>query len=188
MNQRKYALEMISEVGLAAAKPVMTPLECNMKLNCVEFDEGSAINDDLFPDINKYQRLKPKRSHWEAALRVIRYIKVEPRKGLLMSANTKPQLTGFCDADWAVCPNTRRSVTGFVLKFGDSLISWKSKKQNTVSRSSDEAEYRSLATLTAEIIWVDKETANALNVVESNIGDYSIPSTPIDNSKSLKIL
>ncbi|XP_015089726.1 uncharacterized protein LOC107032655 [Solanum pennellii] len=181
MNQRKYALEMISEVGLAAAKPVMTPLECNMKLTCVEFDEGSAINDDLFPDINKYQRLvgkllyltntrsdisfavqclsqfmqKPKRSHWEAALRVIRYIKVEPGKGLLMSANTKPQLTGFCDADWVVCPNTRRSVAGFILKFGDSLISWKSKKQNTVSRSSAEAEYRSLATLTAEIVWVN---------------------------------
>ena len=102
MNQRKYALEMISEVGLAAAKPVMTPLECNMKLTSVEFDEGSVTTDDLFPDINKYQRLvgkllyltntrpdiafavqslsqfmqNPKRSHLEAALRVIRYIKV----------------------------------------------------------------------------------------------------------------
>uniref|UniRef100_A0A3Q7J8J8 Reverse transcriptase Ty1/copia-type domain-containing protein n=1 Tax=Solanum lycopersicum TaxID=4081 RepID=A0A3Q7J8J8_SOLLC len=149
MNQRKYALEMISEVGLAAAKPVMTPLECNMKLTSVEFDEGNVTTDDLFPDINKYQRLvgkllyltntrpdiafavqslsqfmqKPKRSHWEAT------------------------------EDWAACPDTRRSVTGFILKFGDSLISWKSKKQNIVSRSSAEAEYRSLATLTAEIVW-----------------------------------
>ena len=57
MNQRKYALEMISEVGLAAAKPVMTPLECNMKLTSVEFDEGNVTTDDLFTDINKYQRL-----------------------------------------------------------------------------------------------------------------------------------
>ena len=86
---------------------------------------------------------------------MIRCIKVEPGKGLLMSADTKPQLTGFCDADWAACPDTRRSVTGFILKFGDSLISWKSKKQNIVSRSSAEAEYRSLATLTAEIVWVN---------------------------------
>jgi len=86
---------------------------------------------------------------------VIRYIKTEPGKGLLMSADTRHQLTGFCDTDWAAFPNTRRSVTGFILKFGNSLISWKSKKQNTVSRSSAEAEYRSLATLTAEIVWVN---------------------------------
>ncbi|WMV21787.1 hypothetical protein MTR67_015172 [Solanum verrucosum] len=71
-----------------------------------------------------------------------------------MSADKKFSLTGYCDADWAACPNTRRSVTGFLLKFGDSLISWKSKKQNTVSRSSAEAEYRSLAALTAEVVWV----------------------------------
>lgn len=57
MNQRKYALEMIFEVGLAAAKPVMTPLECNMKITSVEFDEGSVITNDLFPYISKYQRL-----------------------------------------------------------------------------------------------------------------------------------
>lgn len=62
-------------------------------------------------------------------MRVIRYIKVEPGKGLLMSANTKSQLTGLCDADWAACPNTKRSVTCFILKFGDSLISWKSKNK-----------------------------------------------------------
>ncbi|XP_015168858.1 uncharacterized mitochondrial protein AtMg00810-like [Solanum tuberosum] len=176
MNQRKYALELISEVGLAGAKTAPTPLECNMKLTSVEFDEGTNNSDALFTDVTQYQRLvgkllyltntrldiafavqslsqfmqQPKISHWDAALKVIRYIKGEPSKGLLMSADKKFSLTGFCDADWAACPNTRRSVTGFLLKFGDSLISWKSKKQNTVSRSSAEAEYRSLATLTAE--------------------------------------
>nr|AAU93584.2 Polyprotein, putative [Solanum demissum] len=162
MNQRKYALEMISEVGLAVAKPVLTPLECNMKLTSVEFDQSTTIIDELFMDVNKYQRLvgkllyltntrpyitfteqslsqfmqKPKMSHWEATLRVVRYIKSDPRK------------------DWAACPNSRKSVTDFLLKFGDSLISWKSKKQNTITRSSAEAEYKSLATLTAKIVWI----------------------------------
>uniref|UniRef100_M1AKZ9 Retroelement pol polyprotein n=1 Tax=Solanum tuberosum TaxID=4113 RepID=M1AKZ9_SOLTU len=93
-------------------------------------------------------------SHWISALRVIKYIKLEPRRGLLMSSDSKPHLTGYCDADWAACPNTRRSVIGFVLKYGYSLISWKSKKQNTVSRSSAEAEYRSMASLTAEVVWI----------------------------------
>lgn len=175
MNQRKYALELVAEAGLGNAKPQMTPLDCSQKLTSVEVDPGA-----IYEDISRYQRLvgkllyltitrpdisfavqllsqfmqKPKVSHWNAALRVIKYIKMEPGKGILMSANQKPQLNGYCDADWAACPTTRRSITGFILKFGDSPISWKSKKQHTISRSSTEAEYRSLAALTAEIVWV----------------------------------
>lgn len=74
--------------------------------------------------------------------------------GILMSSNKADSLTCFCDVDWAACPNTRRSVTRFLVKFGESLISWKSKKQQTVSRSSAEAEYRNLATTTSEITWL----------------------------------
>lgn len=71
-----------------------------------------------------------------------------------MSFYQNPQLHGYCDAYWAACPSTRRSITDFVLKFGNSPISWRSKKQHTVSRSSTEAEYRSLAALIAEVVWV----------------------------------
>lgn len=119
----------------------------------------------MYEDVSKYQRMvgkllyltitrpdiafavqllsqfmqRPKLSHWKAALRVIRYIKLEPGKGLFMSSNQRPQLNGYCDVDWATCPSARRYVTGFVLKFGDSPISWKSQKQHTVSRSSTKA-------------------------------------------------
>ncbi|XP_055824286.1 uncharacterized mitochondrial protein AtMg00810-like [Solanum dulcamara] len=156
---RKYALELISDTGLSRAKPVNTPLEANIKLTTVEYDElTGATTDPLFKDITGYQRLvgrllyltirrpdisfavqvlskfiqQPKLSHWEVTLRLVRFIKCSPGQA---------------------CPNTTRSVTGYVVKLGDSLISWKSKKQHTLSRSSAKAEYRSMAGAVAEIIW-----------------------------------
>lgn len=90
----------------------------------------------------------------EAALRVVRYLSLEPGLGVLMSSTGSNELTAYCDADWASCPNTRKSITGYMVKYGESLISWKSKKQNTISRSSAEAEYRSLASTVAELTWL----------------------------------
>ncbi|XP_059290465.1 uncharacterized mitochondrial protein AtMg00810-like [Lycium ferocissimum] len=96
----------------------------------------------------------PKVSHMEAALRIVRYVKHQPGQGLLLSSSCNHTITAYCDADWTPCPITRTSMTGFMIKIGNSLVSWKSNKQKVVSRSSTDAEYRSLATTTAELIWL----------------------------------
>lgn len=183
MHQRKYSLEMISEMGLSSSKPVRTPFELNQKLTTTEFDLHFPPTDEnyrLLSDPSVYQKLvgkllyltitrpdiafatqllsqfmhNPKTSHINAATRVVKYVKHAPGLGIFMSADLGNQLTAFCDVDWTSCPNNRKSVTGYMITYGNSLISWKSKKHNTISRSSAEAEYRSLASTVAEIIWL----------------------------------
>nr|GMC60559.1 Retrovirus-related Pol polyprotein from transposon TNT 1-94 [Ipomoea batatas] len=92
--------------------------------------------------------------HLTVAHRVLRYIKKAPGQGLFYPRQTTIELNVFSDSDWAACKETRRSITGFCIFLGSSLISWRSKKQMTVSRSSSEAEYRALAATVCEVQWI----------------------------------
>ncbi|KAL9411723.1 hypothetical protein AB3S75_045346 [Citrus x aurantiifolia] len=76
---------------------------------------------------------QPRERHWDAALRVVRYLKGNPGQGVFLSSDCDLQLYGWCDSDWASCPLSRRSLSGWFVVLGSSPISWKSKKQHTVS-------------------------------------------------------
>lgn len=95
----------------------------------------------------------PSLTHWQAVKRILRYLNGSLEFGLSLqpAQHTSLSLEGFCDADWASDPDDRRSTSGFCVYLGPNPVSWQSKKQHTISRSSTEAEYRSLAQLTAEL-------------------------------------
>ncbi|GJZ30197.1 ribonuclease H-like domain-containing protein [Tanacetum coccineum] len=74
--------------------------------------------------------------------------------GLQLHVSSTTQLTAYTDADWASCHVTRRSTSGYCVFPGDNLLSWSAKRQVTLSRSSDEAEYRSVSNVVAETAWL----------------------------------
>ncbi|XP_070015366.1 uncharacterized mitochondrial protein AtMg00810-like [Nicotiana sylvestris] len=157
----KSALELISDTSLSGAKLANSSLEQNLKLTIVDYDNhmGKA-GDEVLKDISGYQRMignliyltitrpnicfavellskfmqHPKQSHLEVVRKVVRYIKRSPGMRIFLRRGSLAQVTAYYDSDWAACPNTRRSVTSYVIKMEDSLISWKSKKWHTVSR------------------------------------------------------
>ncbi|XP_038986484.1 uncharacterized mitochondrial protein AtMg00810-like [Phoenix dactylifera] len=146
------------------------PMETNLKLQ--------NTDEDLLIDPTSYRRLigkhlfltttrpdisysvgklnqfmdKPAKAHMNAAYRVLRYIKQNPGQGLYFSVDSELHIKDFCDSDWGGCKDTRKSITGYCTSLGHSLVSWKSKKQSIVSRSSAEAEYRALASATCEVL------------------------------------
>ncbi|GJW12069.1 putative RNA-directed DNA polymerase [Tanacetum coccineum] len=170
-------LDLLSDFGLLACKPSATPLEQNLTItnepsstypvldNVTEYQKliGKLIYlTHTRPDISYFVHClsqfmhKPLKSHLKIALKVLRYLKNNPGIGVHIVKQPKVSLEAFVDADWAKCVVTRKSVTGFCIKLNGSLVSWKSKKQNTLSKSSAEAEYRAMASVTSEIVWILK--------------------------------
>lgn len=96
----------------------------------------------------------PRDAHWNLVKRILRYLRGSINHGILISANQSMELLAYSDADWVGCPDTRRSTSGYCVFLGDSLVSWSSKRQTTVSQSSAKAEYRAVANAAAECCWL----------------------------------
>lgn len=96
----------------------------------------------------------PRQLHLTAVHRIIRYLRGTPDRALFYSKSSPLDLPAYADADHAGCRDTRRSTTGYCMFLGSSLISWKSKKQDTVSKSTAESEYRSMSVACSEVVWL----------------------------------
>jgi hypothetical protein len=172
LNQHKYTQDLISLAGLQDSSSVDTPMEINVKFRS---EEGDLLSDPTVfrqlvgslnyltitrPDISfAVQQVSqfmqtPRHLHLAAVRRIIRYLRGSSSRGLFFPTGSSLRLVAYSDADWAGCPDTRRSVTGWCMFLGDSLISWKSKKQARVSKSSTESEYRAMSAACSEIVWL----------------------------------
>jgi hypothetical protein len=96
----------------------------------------------------------PRDYHLTAMKRILRYLRGTPDYGLLLRRSRSTDLVVYIDADWAGCPDTRRSTSGCAVFLGDNLVSWLAKRQTVVSRSSAKAEYRAVTNGVAEATWL----------------------------------
>lgn len=92
--------------------------------------------------------------HFHLVKRILRYIQGTIHCGLKYTRSADFSITTYFDSDWATDINTRRSIIGYVVYLGSNPISWQSKKQSTVSRSSTEVEYKALVHCASDVFWI----------------------------------
>ncbi|KAL4378772.1 hypothetical protein GQ457_02G020410 [Hibiscus cannabinus] len=123
---------------------------------------------------------EPCEGHLAATKRILRYLNGTLHFGLVFRrSEPSSSLVAFADADWGSCPDDRRSTSGSCVYLGNSLVTWSSRKQKVVSRSTMEAEYRSVADTTADVVWL-----NSL-LVDMQISQKDIPVIWSDSSSAV---
>ncbi len=170
--QTRYAEDILHRASMQSSRPISTPMP--------EKGRHLPSTDGPYPDPSHYRSLvgalqyltftrpdlsysvnfacqfmhSPTMAHYKLVKRILRYVRGTTSLGIIIHASSTLDLYGFSDADWAGCPTTRRSTTGFCTFLGSNCISWSAKKQPTVARSSAEAEYRAMASTAAELTWL----------------------------------
>ncbi|CAL8991397.1 unnamed protein product, partial [Prunus brigantina] len=172
VSQRKYVLDLLTETGMLACKLADTPIEQNHRLG--------EQTDDTPVDRGRYQRLagkliylahtrpyiayamsvvsqfmhEPREVHMQAVERILRYLKSALGKGLLFSKHDNLAIEAYTNADWDGSVSDRRLTTGYCTFVGGNLVTWHSKKQSVVARSSAEADFRAMAHCVCELLWL----------------------------------
>ncbi|MBW0472263.1 hypothetical protein O181_011978 [Austropuccinia psidii MF-1] len=177
LSQEHYINNLAREYELEKYAPVNTPLKPNLQLNVATREEEAAFADlninyrsaigalnyistNTRPDItfavSHLSRFleKPGITHWTACLQVLRYLYHTKELSLHYSKGGKEGIVAYADADWGNSVIDRRSTSGYVVTVKGHLISWRTKKQPTVSHSTTEAEYNALSDMTKEIEWL----------------------------------
>ncbi|XP_048136052.1 uncharacterized mitochondrial protein AtMg00810-like [Rhodamnia argentea] len=185
LSRQKYITDILARAELSDTRLAATPVELHLQLRS---DDGEPLSDvtryralvgglvyltTTRPDIAYAVHLvgqfvaAHRTVHYASVLRILRYLRGTLTRSLFLPSTSSLALRAYFDADWASDVTDRKSITGFCVFLGDSLISWHAKKQLVVSRSSTESEYRAMADTTVEIIWLRRLLAD-LGVASSN--------------------
>ncbi|CAM8900500.1 unnamed protein product [Rhodiola kirilowii] len=171
LSQHNYILDVLVRSKMLDSKPISTPADPSSRLTL----KGDPFSDpklyrqivgslqyatitrpDIAYDVNRVCQYMhaPTSLHWQAVKRVLRYLKGTLHHKLHFRPTTADSLLAYSDAGWVSDSDDSRSQYGFAVFHGQNLISWVSRKQRVVARSSTEAEYRALAYTSAELMWI----------------------------------
>jgi len=217
IHQRGYIEEILTRFGMTDCKPVSTPMEPGSKLprakeQNMEDPEGSrklpyrelvgslmylaiATRPDIAHAVSWLSRFNEcyDETHWLAAKRVLRYLRGTSDLGITYK-RSKRSLIGYVDADWANCPEDRKSYTGFVFILANGAVTWESRKQQTVALSSTEAEYMGISEASKEAIYLRRfllelsfnDLANTTLFCD-NVGAQKLVANPVFHSRTKHI-
>ncbi|KAK4354915.1 hypothetical protein RND71_027109 [Anisodus tanguticus] len=212
LSQKKYASEIVERAGMSSCKPSTTPVDTMSKLSATSSKPfvvpilyhslAGALQYLTFtrPDITyAVQQVclfmhNPMEEHMHALKRIVRYIRGTLEYGLHLYSSSVSKLVTYMDANWASCPDTKRSTSGYCVFLGDNLISWSSKRQATISRSSAEAEYRVVDNVVSESCWIRNlllelhcPIPKATLVYSDNVSAIYLSGNPINHQRTKHI-
>lgn len=207
LNQRQYIMDILHRANMHEAKAMNTPLvvdppltkhgtaysnptEYRGILSCLQY--LSLTRPHIAFAVNKLAQYmqNPTIDHWNALKRLLRYLIGTIQFGLLLRKDTPLNLHAFSDADWARDKDDYISTSAYIVYLGANPISWSSRKQRTRARSSTEAEYRAVASTTAELLWL-QNLFSELRLITSttpviycdNLGTTYVSANPVFHSK-----
>ncbi|GJR61885.1 ribonuclease H-like domain-containing protein [Tanacetum coccineum] len=183
LSQKKYAIEILEKAHMVSCNPSRTLVDTESKLG-VDVQQVCLYMHD------------PREPHLSTLKRILRYVQGTLHYGLQVFSSSTTDLVAYSDADWAGCPTTWRSTSGYCVFLGNNLLSWSAKRQPMLSRSSAEAEYRGVANAVAETCWLRNLLRELHTLLSSatlvycdNVSAVYLSSNPIQHqhTKHIKI-
>ncbi|KAK6122039.1 hypothetical protein DH2020_044210 [Rehmannia glutinosa] len=212
LNQPKYVSDLLAKTNMTDCKASPSPFCSGQKLSLGDsppFSHPSIYRSTIGslqyltmtrPDIayavHKLSQFlhAPTENHWVACKKVLRYLKGSKSLGIQFTTSPRMNLEAFVDADWASSCDDRKSIGGYCVFLGPNLITWCSKKQQVVARSSTEAEYRSMAVAITDLIWIQALFAELGISIEAptvlwcdNSSAISLASNPVFHQRTKHI-